>query len=88
MRQALLSDAMKTIPLRQLLREPLKVKRLTRSGQAVRVTDQGAPLWIIQPAAGEDDAGRAHAIDELLDEVLRGPKSSISLSRLIKDSRR
>jgi hypothetical protein len=79
---------MKSIPLRQLLREPLKVKRWTRAGQAVQVTDQGEPLWIIQPAVGGDDEGRSRAIDELLDEVLRGPKSRISLSRLIKDSRR
>jgi len=32
---------MKTIPLRNLLREPVKVKRLTRSGQSVQVTDNG-----------------------------------------------
>jgi hypothetical protein len=79
---------MKSIPLRQLLREPLKVKKWTRTGQSVQVTDQGVPLWIIQPAVGVDDAARSRAIDELLDEVLRGPRSRISLSRLIKDSRR
>jgi len=39
---------MKTIPLRQLLRQPLKVKRWTRAGQSVQVTDNGRPLWVIR----------------------------------------
>ena len=72
---------MKTIPLRSLLREPVKVKRLTRSGQSVQVTDNGKPLWVIQPAAPEaDNEQRARAIDELLDEALRVPRSKISIS--------
>ncbi len=80
---------MKTIPLRQLLREPVKVKRLTRAGQSVRVTDNGKPLWVIQPAAGEEnDAERARAIDELLDEVLRLPRSKIRISKTLDESRR
>ena len=67
-----MSDSMKSIPLRSLLREPVKVKRLTRSGQSVQVTDNGKPLWVIQPAVQEEeDADRARAIDELLDEALR-----------------
>jgi antitoxin (DNA-binding transcriptional repressor) of toxin-antitoxin stability system len=40
---------MKTISLRTLIREPLKVKRMTRSGNSVQVTDNGEPLWILQP---------------------------------------
>jgi antitoxin (DNA-binding transcriptional repressor) of toxin-antitoxin stability system len=40
---------MKTISLRTLVREPLKVKRMTRAGQAVQVTDNGEPLWILHP---------------------------------------
>lgn len=80
---------MKTIPLRQLVREPLKVKRWTRSGQSVQVTDNGKPLWVIQPAATEeDDEERARAIDELLDEALRAPRSKISLSKILDESRR
>jgi hypothetical protein len=43
---------MKTSSLRTLLREPVAVKRMTRAGQPVRVTDQGQPLWIPQPASG------------------------------------
>ena len=85
----LLSDRMKTIPLRSLLREPVKVKRLTRSGQSVQVTDNGKPLWIIQPAAQEEeDAERARAIDELLDEALRVPRSPVSAASLLEESRR
>jgi hypothetical protein len=46
---------MRTIPLRQLVREPLKVKRWTRSGQSVQVTDSGKPLWVIQPVIPEEN---------------------------------
>ncbi len=80
---------MKSIPLRTLLREPLKVKRLTRSGQSVQVTDNGEPLWVIQPGARvEDDAERARAIDELLEEALRAPRSPVSAAALLEESRR
>ncbi len=80
---------MKSIPLRQLLREPISVKRITRAGQSVRITDHGRPLWVLQPAlAKRDDPGRAQAIDELLDEVLVQPASSPSLSKVVKDARR
>lgn len=79
---------MKTIPLRRLLREPIRVKRLTRSGQSVQVTDNGKPLWVIQPAAREeDDPERARAIDALLDEALRAPRSKISLSEILEMDR-
>ena len=80
---------MKCIPLRQLIREPIKVKRLTRAGQSVQVTDNGKPLWILQPAlAPEDEPRRSQAIDEVLDEVLAQPVSTLSLSKILKESRR
>ena len=81
---------MKSIPLRSLLREPVKVKRLTRSGQSVQVTDNGKPLWVIQPAAAQqgEDVERARAIDELLDEALRAPRSPVSAAALLEESRR
>ena len=80
---------MKSIPLRSLLREPLRVKRLTRSGQSLQVTDNGKPLWVIHPAVvEEEDAGRAVAIDELLDEALRAPRSPVSAAALLEGSRR
>ena len=80
---------MKTIPLRSLLREPIKVKRLTRSGQSVQVTDNGKPLWVILPAAQEEqDPERARAIDELLDEALQAPRSPVRAAALLEESRR
>ena len=80
---------MKSIPLRQLLREPAKVKRWTRAGQSVQITDNRQPLWILQPAPPpEDDPERSRRVDELLEEALREPVSPISLSHLVKDSRR
>ena len=81
---------MKSITLRTLVREPLKVKRITRGGKAVQVTDNGKPLWILQPANGTDidEAERRRAIDEILDEVLREKPSKISLSKIVLKSRR
>jgi hypothetical protein len=80
---------MKSMPLRQLLREPTRVKGITRTGQSVQITDNGRPLWIVQPAfALADNPERARAIDELIDEVLREPVSSVSLSKLVKEGRR
>ena len=81
---------MKTISLRTLVREPLKVKRMTRTGKPVQVTDNGEPLWIIQPANGTEDdkERRRREIDELLDEVLRSPRSKIPLSKIVLESRR
>jgi hypothetical protein len=81
---------MKTISLRTLVREPLKVKRMTRTGKSVQVTDNGEPLWILQPARGTeaDEEERVRAIDEVLDEVLRQKPSKISLSKIVLESRR
>ena len=89
--QTLLSDKMKTVTLRTLVREPRKVKRMTRAGNPVRVTDNGEPLWILQPAHGTEpaDTQRRHReIEEALAEVLRGPKSKIPLSKIVLESRR
>jgi hypothetical protein len=81
---------MKTITLRTLLREPLKVKRITRTGKSVQVTDNGHPLWVIQPAGGTeaDEEQRRREIEELFAEVRRGPRSKISLSKIVLESRR
>jgi hypothetical protein len=80
----------KTVTLRTLVREPKKVKRMTRTGKPVQVTDNGQPLWILQPANGTaiDEAERRRAIDEILDEVLRAKPSKISLSKILLESRR
>jgi hypothetical protein len=81
---------MKTISLRTLVREPLKVKRITRTGKAVQVTDNGHPLWILQPANGTeaDEKHRRQEIEEELADVLRGPRSRIPLSKIVLESRR
>ena len=81
---------MKTVSLRTLVREPLKVKRMTRAGQSVQVTDNGRPLWILHPANGtaEDEERRKREIEEVLDEVLREKPSKISLSKIVLESRR
>ncbi len=80
---------MKTISLRTLIREPRKVKRMTRTGKPVQVTDNGQPLWILRPANGADDeAERLRVTDEILDEVLQGRPSRISAVRLLEESRR
>jgi len=81
---------MKTISLRTLVREPLKIKRITRTGKSVQVTDNGHPLWILQPANGTpaDEEQRRREIEELFDEVRRGPRSKIPLSKIVLESRR
>lgn len=80
---------MKSISLRTLVREPRKVKRMTRTGKAVQVTDNGKPLWILQPAnASGEEAERLRATDEMLAEVLREVPSRVSAGRLLEESRR
>jgi hypothetical protein len=65
------------------------VKRLTRSGRSVQITDNGKPLWVIQLAPQEEeDEKRARAIDEVLDEALLAPRSKISLSEILEKDRR
>lgn len=86
---------MKSITLRTLVREPLKVKRLTRAGKSVHVTDNGRPLWVIQPAAPEEsvrsraeEEQRRREIEDALADVLRKPHSKIPLSKIVLESRR
>ena len=80
---------MKTITLRTLVREPLKVKRWTRTGKSVQVTDSGEPLWILQPAdAAPGEEARCRTTNEILDEVLREKPSRVSAARLLEESRR
>ena len=81
---------MKTVSLRTLVRTPLKVKRITRAGRSVQVTDNGEPLWILKPAGGTvtDRERRRQEIEQELAEVLRGPRSKILMSRIVLESRR
>ena len=81
--------AMKTVSLRTLVREPLKVKRMTRTGLPVQVTDNGQPLWVIQAAPTQDDTPRRRSeIEAELAEVLREPPSNLPLSTIVLASRR
>ena len=80
---------MKTITLRMLLREPLNVKRWTRTGKSVQVTDSGEPLWVLYPAdAAPDDEARRRATNEILEEVLREKPRRVSAAHLLDESRR
>ena len=80
---------MKTITLRSLLREPRKVKCLTRAGNSVKVTDKGQPLWVIQPAVTKDDEKiRRRELEQELAQVLLGAESTHTLSKIILASRR
>jgi len=80
---------MKTMALRQLLRQPKSVKRLTAAGQAIRITDNGKPLWVIHPASGV--AGDDRSCREILEcefEALLGERrSEVSAAGLVSDSR-
>jgi hypothetical protein len=79
-----------TVSLRTLVRDPRKVKRMTRTGKPVQITDNGKPLWIVQSASGTDldEAERCRAIEEIFEEVLRERPSRISAARLLEESRR
>jgi antitoxin (DNA-binding transcriptional repressor) of toxin-antitoxin stability system len=44
-----------TLPLRELLRQPAKVKKLIAAGHSVRITDRGRPLWRMDADRGPGD---------------------------------
>lgn len=82
---------MKTIPLRTLVRDPIKVKAMTRKGQSVTVTDKGVPLWVLRPAGQPeemDEETRARLIDEVLEETCREKVVRYSGAEIIEMSRR
>jgi antitoxin (DNA-binding transcriptional repressor) of toxin-antitoxin stability system len=79
---------MKSITLRELVRETRKIKRITDSGASFLVTDHGKPLWKISPAIRHDDDTRNNEIDAELDSLLAEKKSDVSLSDIVTQSRR
>lgn len=79
---------MKTVTLRDLVRETRKVKRITSTGASFLVTDNGKPLWKVSPAEGAMEEGRVEAIDTELEALLAEPKSDLSLADLVAQSRR
>jgi hypothetical protein len=82
---------MKSLPLRELLRQPARVKKLTAAGHEVRVTDRGRPLWVIQAdkaAAGETATQGSDDDEAFWRELLDTPKSGLpSACQLLIDSR-
>ena len=64
------------------------MKRITRGGSPVQVTDNGEPLWIIHPARDKrSEAERIRAVDAILDETLSESISSYSAAKIMLDSR-
>jgi len=85
---------MKTMPLRDLVRQPKAVKKLTAAGKSVRVTDNGQPLWVVTPdlgtAAEDDAAARTRLWEEHFADLLKAPLPSPiapTLSQVVIDAR-
>ena len=88
-----MSETMKTLPLRELLRQPAKVKKLTAAGHPVRITDRGRPLWLIQPDRAESEKNPAQEDDDDDDAFWREliempPLIGPSACQLLLESRR
>jgi antitoxin (DNA-binding transcriptional repressor) of toxin-antitoxin stability system len=82
---------MKTITLRTLVRASRAVKRLTRAGEPVQVTDRGRPLWILQPVGDASPARSADdraALDAELEALLAEPRRATPLSAFVRAARR
>lgn len=87
-----------TIPLRELLREPSRVKKLTEAGYEVHVTDRGKALWKLTSdgADVEEDAAKTAArIADSWDDVLSeleaetvGTPPAVSAAQLLISHRR
>jgi prevent-host-death family protein len=85
---------MKSLPLRELMRRPATVKKLTESGQSVRITDNGKPLWVLQPDKSTDEIDAAEEkarqdwteiyFDDLLKEE---PLKGMSAAHIVLESR-
>ena len=61
-----------TLPLRELLRQPAKVRKLIAAGHGVRITDRGRPLWRVDADREPDlasDASVAASWDAELTEL-------------------
>ena len=80
---------MKTIPIRELMRSPAKVKQWTRAGLKVQVTDNGRPLWLISPISDpQEELQRRKSVEDELDSLVKGPRAKLALSDFIKQGRR
>lgn len=87
---------MTTLSIRDFLREPSRVKQLTRAGQVVRITERGVPLWDVQaavvPEISPTEVERLRGVDELLDALLAetplpSHAGSVPISNVVMGSR-
>ena len=85
---------MKTLPLRDLMRRPTTVKKLTAKGESVRITDNGKPLWVLSPdnTSAEEDAAQEKARHEWMDEYFKEllatePQPGKSAAQIVIESR-
>ena len=85
---------MKSLPLRELMRHPSTVKKLTASGQSVRITDNGKPLWVVQPDKSEaaideaEEKARQEWMDEYFKDLLAEvPQKGKSVAEIVSESR-
>jgi hypothetical protein len=84
---------MKTIPLRTLLRDPKSVKKMTRSGHAVRITDGGAALWdLTAPVMHSEKGSESREVlwEQHFEDLLGGgktPDGMPSLDQVLEFSR-
>ena len=85
------SALLKTLPLRELLRRPLKVKQLVAAGHGVRITDNGRPLWLVLADSGSGDTAEAtqvaaaweDTLGDLEAEARQGDPPALSVTRLL-----
>ncbi len=85
---------METMPLRELVRHPKTVKKLTAAGKPVRITDNGEPLWLVMPDLGlndeDNEEARTQAWEEYYADLLKRPlKKALvpSLSQVVLEAR-
>jgi hypothetical protein len=85
-----------TLPLRELLRQPARVKKLTAAGHRVRITDHGRPLWVMKSDCEPEDTTEAErvaaswdeALTELEQALVRQSPRALSAAKLLLDQRR
>lgn len=82
------------MPLRDLMRRPKAVKKLTAAGKAVRITDNGQPLWVVMPDLGlnaeDNEEARTRGWEEHYADLLKQPlpKAIVpTLSQVVLEAR-
>lgn len=85
---------MKTLALRELVRHPKDVKKLTARGESVRITDNGKPLWLLTPDQTDEDTSEAKEkarqewLDKYFEDLLaEEPRTGVSTAEFVNQSR-